>query len=106
MQKASPADAGGAFFAFDTGRRNAMCKKCMTGVALVDATHMVMSSNRHHAVTMWIIEHGIDDKMKAFREEHKGAGDVHITLCACEAGANDLIATIKTHFHQWNWMVV
>ena len=79
-----------------------MCRKCVNGVELEEATHMVMSNNENQAVAMFTVEHGVEHKMEAFRKENESAGDVNITLCACEAGANGLTATIKANFDQLN----
>ena len=79
-----------------------MCNKCINGVDLENATHLVMSNNENQAVDMFEMVTGVDEKMADFRTEHEDAGDVIITLCACENGANGLVATIKGNFNQLN----
>ena len=79
-----------------------MCQKCIGGVGLDEASHIVMSNNENQTVVMLTNKHGLDKQMALFREENKDDGDVIITLCACEDGANGLTATIKETFDQLN----
>ena len=51
---------------------------------------------------MLTIKDDVDEQMALFREENEDDGDVIITLCACENGANGLTATIKKNFDQLN----
>ena len=79
-----------------------MCQKCIGGIGLNEASHIVMSNNENQTVVMLTNKHGLDEQMALFREENKDDDDVIITFCTREGRANGLTATIEENFNQLN----
>ena len=80
-----------------------MYLKCISGVKLDEASHIVMSNNENSVVDILIIKDGVDEQMTFFYKANENDGEVITTLCACEDGANELTARIKKNFEQLNY---